>query len=79
MSDFAPTKYPIVLVHGVCVRDGRHSWGRIAKKLNEVGFTVYKSGQDAMGIVTDNAETVKKTVLKVLAETGAEKVNLIAH
>ena len=37
------TKYPILLVHGVCFRDFKHLnyWGRIPKELEKNGATVY--------------------------------------
>ena len=75
------TKYPIVLVHGTGFRDRKllNYWGRIPKALGDEGARVYYSHQDAWGTVAHNAEMVKRAVLTVLKETGAEKVNLIAH
>ncbi len=75
------TKYPIFLLHGLGIRDNRHlnSWGRIPKQLCARGCRVYQACQDANGSVTDNARVIKARILEVLRETGAEKVNIIAH
>lgn len=73
--------YPIVLVHGMGVRDGKRLeyWGRIPKVLRAAGRQVFSGGQDANGSVEDNAAVLKARILSVLAETGSEKVNVIAH
>jgi triacylglycerol lipase len=43
------------------------------------GVKPYYGGTDAWGSIESNAEQLRGTVLSVLAETGAEKVNIIAH
>lgn len=75
------TRYPIVLVHGLGMKDTffMKSWGKIDRLLRIQGYTVYKSRVDAYGSVETNALQLKEEVDKLLAETGAEKVNLIAH
>ena len=75
------TRYPLVLVHGLGMKDTffMKSWGRIDRMLRERGYTVYKSDVDAFGSVTGNAAQLKEEVLAILRETGAEKVNIIAH
>lgn len=75
------TKYPIVLVHGLGMKDTffMKSWGRIDRILRIQGYTVYKSDVDAFGAVEHNAAQLKAEIEGILRETGAGKVNLIAH
>ena len=75
------TKYPIVLVHGLAMKDTffMKSFGRIDRILRIQGHTVYKSGVDAVGSVETNAAQLKNEIEKILTETGADKVNIIAH
>lgn len=80
-SECKITKYPLLFVHGMGLRDYRriNSWGRIPKTLRENGFTVFHGMQDGNGSIEDNAAVLKESVLSVLAQTGCEKVNIIAH
>ena len=75
------TRYPIVLVHGLAMRDTffMKSWGSIDRILRIQGYEVYKSRVDAFGTVKTNAEQLKEEIVTILRETGAEKVNIIAH
>ena len=75
------TRYPIVLVHGLAMRDTffMKSWGTIDRILRIQGYEVYKSQVDAFGTVKTNAAQQKEEILTVLRETGADKVNIIAH
>jgi triacylglycerol lipase len=80
--DYCATKYPIVLVHGIGFRDKTflmNYWGSIPVELRKNGAKVYYGGQDAYGIVANNAELLKQQVIAVLNETGSAKVNIIAH
>ncbi len=83
MGDLCKTKYPILLVHGVGYRDvdfrAINYWGRIPSALKQEGCRVYFGGQDAWGTIEANAEALAARVRGVLAESGAEKVNIIAH
>ena len=74
------TRYPIVLVHGLAMRDTffMKSWGSIDRILRIQGYDVYKSQVDAFGTVKTNAAQLKEEILTVLRETGADKVNIIA-
>ena len=74
-------KYPILLVHGMGFRDRRHFcyWGRIPQALEKEGCKVFFGGQDANGSVEDNAAHLCRRIDEILAETGAEKVNVFAH
>ena len=75
------TKYPILMVHGVFFRDSEHLnyWGRVPAELIKNGATVYYGGQESAGNVRTCALQIKKAIVRVLQETGAEKVNIIAH
>ena len=75
------TRSPIVLVHGLGMKDTffMKSWGWIDRILRVQGYTVYKSNVDGFGTVESNAKQLKEEIGKILEETGAEKVNIIAH
>ena len=75
------TRYPLLLIHGLNCRDDWifPYWGRVADVLREHGATVYLSGQDAWGSVPGNARALLSRGEAILAETGSEKLNLIAH
>jgi triacylglycerol lipase len=75
-------KYPIVLVHGIIAHDrGKLNifWGRIPKILREKGIQVFLGNTDAWGSCDSNAKILKATIEKILLETRAGKVNIIAH
>ena len=74
-------KHPILLVHGMGFRDRKIFcyWGRIPKTLKALGAQIYFGGQDSNGSLEDNAQCVAKRIDEILAETGSEKVNIIAH
>lgn len=80
-DDLCATKYPIVLVHGLALRDFQYLnyWGRIPKVLKSEGAQVYYGHQAAVGNMEQNAEQVKKIILDIIENTGAEKVNILAH
>ena len=75
------TKYPILLVHGVFFRDFKHLnyWGRIPDELKKNGAIIYYGNHNSAASVADSAKELEKTVEKILKETGAEKINIIAH
>lgn len=75
------TRYPVVMVHGIFFRDWQfiNYWGRIPQALRKNGARVYYGGQQSSRCVADSAAELKSEILKVLNETGAEKVNVIAH
>ncbi|MCL2370174.1 MAG: hypothetical protein FWC80_02975 [Firmicutes bacterium] len=80
MNDICNTKYPIVLVHGFALRDGIGKiWGKVPKKLRANGATVFVGKHDALGTIEHNANHLKKRIETILAQTGSEKVNIIAH
>ncbi|MCL2531042.1 MAG: hypothetical protein FWE40_02650 [Oscillospiraceae bacterium] len=81
----AATRYPVILVSGAGFRDHMlfdrfiGYWGRIPGALERNGARVFYGGTEAWGNVEDNAAILQATVRRVLNETGATRVNLIAH
>ena len=75
------TKYPILLVHGAGFRDLKWPlyWGRIPKTLTAGGAVLFYGKQDCWATVEENAKTLKSRIRDILEETGAEKINIIAH
>ena len=75
------TKYPIVLIHGAGFRDLKWPvyWGRIPAALERRGAAVYYGLQDSWGSAETNAAAICERIDAILAETGADKVNIIAH
>lgn len=75
------TRYPLLLIHGLNCRDDWifPYWGRVADILRAHGASVFLSGQDAWGSVPGNARALLRRGEDILAETGCEKLNLIAH
>ncbi len=75
------TKYPILLVHGVFFRDSKKLcyWGRIPAELEMNGATVYYGNQPSAASARDSAGILAERIREIVAETGCEKVNVIAH
>ena len=75
------TRYPILLIHGLNCRDDWifSYWGPVTELLRARGAQVYLSGQDAWGAVPRNAWALLRRSREVLQETGARKLNLLAH
>lgn len=75
------TKYPILLVHGVFFRDTKYFnyWGRIPKELELNGAEIFYGNHSSAASIADSAKELKGRILEILAETGAQKVNIIAH
>lgn len=75
------TKYPILLVHGVCFRDNKYLnyWGRIPRELERNGAKIYYGNHHSASSIAFCAEELSARIKQILDETGAEKVNIIAH
>ena len=75
------TKYPLVLAHGIAVRDGRifKVFRRIRKVLREAGYVVYAAKTDAFGSIENNAAMLKTQIKEILSKENVDKVNIIAH
>lgn len=74
-------KYPLLLVHGMGFRDSKiiNYWGRIPKALEKMGCRIYYGYQDSNAAVETNGQTIAKRINEIIEETGADKVNVIAH
>lgn len=81
MDKPAASKYPIVLVHGVIIKDFRffRAFGRIEKSLRALGYRVYTADIDGFGTIESNAVQLKQHIARILIEENADKVNVIAH
>lgn len=79
--EICKTKYPVLLVHGVFFRDFRYLnyWGRIPKELEKNGAVIYYGSQQSAASVEECAAELVKRIKEILNETGAKKVNIIAH
>ncbi len=74
-------KYPVLMVHGMGFRDTKliNYWGRIPAELEKLGCKIYYGYQDSNASIETNAQHIKRRIEEILSETGAEKVNIIAH
>lgn len=75
------TKYPILMVHGVFFRDFRYLnyWGRIPEALLKNGATVFYGNHQSAAAVEQSGLEISERIRQIVAETGCEKVNIIAH
>lgn len=75
------TKYPLLLVHGAGFRDLKIPvyWGRIPRVLRTHGAAVFHGEQDCWASTETNAHALCERIDAILGETGAEKVNILAH
>lgn len=74
-------KYPILMVHGMGFRDRKliNYWGRIPAALKKMGCEIYYGHQDSNASVETNAYHLAMRANEVLKESGAERLNVIAH
>lgn len=74
-------KFPVLLVHGMGFRDSRHIsyWGRIPARLEKMGCSVYYGNQDSNKTIESNGKFLAGRIKEIINETGADKVNVIAH
>lgn len=75
------TKYPILLVHGVCFRDVPlvDYWGRIPSELERNGAKCYHGNHDSAAAVKDSAKEIASRIKYITDDLGFGKVNIIAH
>ncbi|MCE9685052.1 triacylglycerol lipase [Shewanella sp. AS16] len=81
-EDTQATRYPIVMVHGLF--GFNDIWGidyfyRIPQALEQQGAKVYIASVSPANATEVRGEQLRTFVQAVLAQTGAEKVNLIGH
>ncbi|MBR4832076.1 MAG: triacylglycerol lipase [Butyrivibrio sp.] len=75
------TRYPILMVHGVFFRDFEHLnyWGRIPEELIANGATIFYGEHNSASTVAKSGEELARRIKEIKAQTGCEKVNVIAH
>lgn len=76
------TKYPIVLVHGLFGFEkiaGYPYFFGVADALRKNGATVFTPAVSATNTTEERGEQLLAEVRKILASTGAAKVNIIGH
>ncbi len=75
------TRYPILLVHGVCFRDFKlfNYWGRIPGELKKNGAMVFYGEHQSARAVENSAREIAERIKYIVNTTGCEKVNIIAH
>lgn len=80
-KDRCATRYPILLIHGAGFRDLSLPvyWGRIPRRLEAEGARLFYGRQDCWASTAVNAAALKVRLEQILRDTGAEKLNLIAH
>ena len=80
-NNICRTRYPVVMVHGIFFRDWQYMnyWGRIPQALKRNGAIVFYGKQQSALSVAASAAELTSEIRRILAETGAEKVNIIAH
>lgn len=74
-------KYPIVLVHGMVLKDFKlyRAFRKIKDVLKENGIIVYVTNQDGVGTISNNAKQLKEEINQIIEKEKVDKVNIIAH
>jgi triacylglycerol lipase len=81
-DDYARTRYPIVLVGGAFAFDRvllADYWFGISEALREAGARVYVTDLSSAQSNEVRCEELFEDVERILALTGAEKINIVAH
>ncbi len=74
------TRYPIILAHGILMKEKLfRAFKHIQKHLEREGYRVYIANTDGVGTIENNAAQLKKEIEEILEKEGVEKVNIIAH
>ncbi|MFT3951079.1 MAG: triacylglycerol lipase [Oscillospiraceae bacterium] len=79
--EICKTNYPILLVHGVFFRDLRYFnyWGRVAAELKRNGAVLFYGQQPSAATAEECGAALAARIAEIVAESGCEKVNIIAH
>ena len=74
-------KYPIILVHGIVIKDFLFikAFGKIEKILKKEGYLVFTSKTDGFGSIENNASILKNQIEEILEKYQVDKINIIAH
>jgi len=69
------TKYPIILAHGIALKDYKFfkAFGRIERVLVENGYTVCTSTTDGFGTIEHNAQQLKEQIEEILKRKASRK------
>ena len=80
-SEVCKTRYPILMVHGIFFRDWQvfNYWGRVPGELQANGAEVYYGKQQSANLISISARELADRIKEIIDETGAEKLNIIAH
>jgi triacylglycerol lipase len=80
-ENICKTKYPLLMVHGIFFRDWKYAnyWGRIPGELETNGATCFYGNQRSSASVAECGAELADRIQSIIAETGCEKVNIIAH
>ncbi len=80
-QELCKTRYPLLLVHGVCFRDTPlfNYWGRIPAALKQNGATIFYGKHESADSIANSALELESRIRYIVAKTGCEKVNIIAH
>lgn len=80
-SQVCKTRYPILMVHGIFFRDWQifNYWGRIPRELVKNGAMVFYGSQQSSNSIEQSARELSAQITHILEQTGAEKLNIIAH
>ena len=75
------SRYPIVLVHGIAMKNLKsiRAFGKIEDVIRDEGYSVYIADTDGFGSIENNAEQLKRYILRVCNAEKCDKVNIIAH
>ena len=75
------TRYPILLVHGIFMRDWSlfNYWGRIPEELETNGARIYYGEHQSALPVAESAMEIAKRIKWIINKSGCGKVNIIAH
>jgi triacylglycerol lipase len=76
-----PTKYPIILAHGIVLKDVKFfkAFGHSEKLLRENDYATYTAPTDGFGSIENNAAQLRDFIREIMAAEGVSKVNIIAH